>query len=146
MLTLLASLLGFVSSALPKLLNLWQNQQDKRHELAIMDKQLMQMRLGHQQQLEEIKTQAEIANTQALYQYESHSSGVRWVEGLRATVRPVVTYLLVLLFIAVKGAVVVACLQQGLTLATCMQGIWDDETASLFAAVIGFWFGNRTFK
>ena len=146
MLTLFASLIGFASSALPKLLNLCQDKYDREHELAILEKQLEQMRLGHNQRLAEIQTQGEIATSQALYQYDSRNSGIPWVEGLRASVRPMVTYLFMLLFIVVKIASLVALLQQGLALTDSLQTIWDSETYALFAAIISFWFGHRTFK
>ena len=146
MLTLLASLMGFASSALPKLLNLYQDKHDRTHELAILEKQLEQMRLGHNQRLAEIQTQADITNTQALYQHDGRSSGIAWVEGLRASVRPIVTYLFMLLFIIVKVASLIALLQQGVTLTASLQAIWDTETHALFAAIISFWFGHRTFK
>jgi hypothetical protein len=38
MLTIFASLLGFVSSALPKLADFWQDRTDRKHELAIIDR------------------------------------------------------------------------------------------------------------
>lgn len=53
MLTLLGSLLGFISNAFPDLLGLWRDSQDRKHELAILDRQMEQMKLGHNQRLEE---------------------------------------------------------------------------------------------
>ena len=66
MLTLLGSLLGFVTSAFPDLLGLFRDWQDRKHELAILDRQMEQMALGHQQRLEEIEVQADIAESKAL--------------------------------------------------------------------------------
>ena len=86
MLTLLGSLLGFISSAFPDLLRLWQDHQDRKHELAILDRQMEQMRLGHTQRLEEIAVEADIAESKALYRHDSRPSGVKWVDGLRASV------------------------------------------------------------
>jgi len=103
MLTLLGSLLGFISSAFD-LLRLWQDHQDRKHELAILDRQMEQMRLGHTQRLEEIAVEADIAESKALYRHDSRPSGVKWVDGLRASVRPVITYAFFLLFTTVKTA------------------------------------------
>ena len=75
MFTLLGSLLGFFSSAFPQLLKLWQGKQDRQQELAILDRQLEQQRLGHQQRLEEINVQADISQSQALYQHDAQLSG-----------------------------------------------------------------------
>jgi len=144
MLTLLGSLLGFISSAFPDLLRLWQDHQDRKHELAILDRQMEQMRLGHTQRLEEIAVEADIAESKALYRHDSRPSGVKWVDGLRASVRPVITYAFFLLFTTVKtAALYVLITDQGLTVVQALPQIWDPETQALFAAVMSFWFGQR---
>jgi len=144
MLTLLGSLLGFLSSTFPDLLKLWQDRADRQHELAILDRQMEQMRLGHNQRLEAIGLEADIAESRALYQHDSQLSGVRWVDGLRASVRPLITYAFFLLFTAVKiSALIVLVNEQGMTLIEALPQIWDPETQALFAAVMSFWFGQR---
>ncbi len=146
MLTLLGSLLGFVSSALPDLLGLFRDRQDRKHELAILDRQLEQQKLGHQQRLEEIEVQADIAESHALYKHD-RPVGVKWVDALRASVRPVITYAFFTLFAAVKGsAIYVLVAVEGLLLAEALPRVWDPETQALFAAVISFWFGARTLQ
>lgn len=69
MLTLLGSLLGFLSSTFPEFLKLFRDSQDRKHELAILDRQMEQQRLGHSQRLEEIQIVANVAESQALYSY-----------------------------------------------------------------------------
>lgn len=145
MLTLLGSLLGFVTSAFPDMLALFRDWQDRKHELAILDRQMEQMKLGHQQRLDEIEVQADIAESQALYKHDAQPSGVRWVDGLRASVRPVVTYAFFVLFAGVKGsALYVLIAVEGFVLAEALPQIWDGETAALFGAVVSFWFGSRS--
>ena len=143
MLTLLGSLLGFVTSAFPDLLSLFRDWQDRKHELAILDRQMEQMTLGHRQRLEEIEVQADIAESKALYRHDK-AVGVAWVDALRASVRPVITYAFFLLFASVKGsALYVLIAVEGLLLTEALPRIWDPETPALFAAVMSFWFGNR---
>jgi hypothetical protein len=148
MLTIFASLLGFVSSALPKLADFWQDRNDRKHELAIIDRQMEQLRLGHQQRVEEIAVQADIAESQALYKHDaSLNSRSGWVEALRASVRPILTYLFFILFAAVKISVLwVLVFDQGLQIAEALPVIWDQETQALFAAVMSFWFGSRALR
>ena len=144
MLTLLGSLLGFISSAFPDLLKLWQDHQDRKHELAIMDRQMEQMRPGHSQRLEEIAVEADIAESKSIYRHDSRPSGIKWVDGLRASVRPVITYAFFLLFTTVKtAALYVLVSEQGLSVIQALPQIWDPETQALFAAVMSFWFGQR---
>ncbi len=144
MLTLLGSLLGFVSSAFPDLLSLWRDHQDRKHELAILDRQMEQMKLGHSQRLEEIAVEADIAESQALYKHDSQPSGVKWVDGLRASVRPVITYAFFMLFTVVKvSTLYVLMAEEGLSFVVALPQVWDPETQALFAAVMSFWFGQR---
>ncbi|MBK8909036.1 MAG: hypothetical protein IPM60_14415 [Rhodospirillales bacterium] len=104
-----------------------------------------QMRLGHQQRLEEIHVQADVTESQALYRHDMQPSGVRWVDGLRASVRPIVTYAFFLLFAGVKGsALYVLIAVEGFVLAEALPQIWDGETQALWAAVVSFWFGSRS--
>ena len=70
MLTLLGSLLGFVTSAIPDIMSLFRERADRKHELAVLDRQMEQMRLGHNQRLEEIEIQADIAESKALYRHD----------------------------------------------------------------------------
>jgi len=145
MLTLLGSLLGFVTSAFPDLLGLFRDRQDRMHELAILDRQMEQAKLGHQQRLEEIEVQADIAESKALYKHDQ-PVGVGWVDTLRASVRPIITYAFFGLFASVKGSgLYVLITVEGLLFAEALPQIWDPETQALFAAVMSFWFGSRTF-
>ena len=143
MLTLLGSLLGFLSSAFPDVLKLWRDNADRKHELAILDRQMEAQRQGHTQRLEEIQVQADIAESKALYRHASQPSGVKWVEALRASVRPVITYAFFILFAVVKSAVLYKLLDQGVGITDGLIAVWDGETQALFAAVMSFWFGQR---
>ena len=54
MVTLLGSLIGFISAAFPDLLKIWRDAADRKHELTILEMQMAQAAQGHQQRLEEI--------------------------------------------------------------------------------------------
>ena len=145
MLTLLGSLLGFISSTFPDLLKFWQDKQDRKHELQILDRQMEQMRLGHNQRLDEIAINADVSQSLALYKHDSQPSGVTWVDGLRASVRPMITYGFFILFAWVKlSAVVLLMNQGGLSINEALVQIWDGETQALFAGILSFWFGSRS--
>ncbi len=144
MLTLLGSLLGFLGSAFPQILKLFQEAHDRRHELAILNLQMEQQRQGHQQRLEEIQRDGDIKQSLARYQHDSQPAGYKWVEALRASVRPVLTYAFFLLFAVVKIAGLYTMVGfDGMSLAVALPLIWDAETQALFAAIMTFWFGQR---
>ena len=143
MFTLLGSMLGFLSSAFPDILKIWRDYSDRKHELATLEIQIKAQRQGHTQRLEEVQLQAGVAETKALYSHANQFSGVKWVEGLRSSVRPVITYVFFILFSIVKTAALVKLLDQGVNITDGLIAVWDAETHALFAAVISFWFGQR---
>lgn len=144
MFTLLGSLLGFFGSALPEIIKLFRDRQNNRQELAIMDRQMEVTKLNNNQRLQEINIQADVLESQALYRHAGYSSGVKWVEALRASVRPIITYAFFTVFAAVKGAALYLMIYDNhIDWASALIQIWDVETSSLFAAVMSFWFGQR---
>ncbi|WP_375639637.1 MULTISPECIES: hypothetical protein [unclassified Bartonella] len=100
-------------------------------------------RQGHTQRLEEIQVQADVAESKALYAHASQPSGVKWVEALRASVRPIITYAFFILFATVKTAALFKLLDQGVGITDGLIALWDAETQALFAAVMSFWFDQR---
>jgi hypothetical protein len=66
-----------------------------------------------------------------------------FINALRGSVRPVITYVFFGLFIAVKVTALISLMEEGNDLAGSINLIWDDATSGLFAAIISFWFGGR---
>ncbi|MDA1100827.1 MAG: hypothetical protein O2967_17785 [Proteobacteria bacterium] len=145
MLSLLGSLLGFGTSFLPKVMDYFQDRQDKAHELLVMDKQMVLQERGHEMRLEEINIDADIRETESLHRHD-RKAGIAWVDALRGSVRPVVTYVMVLEFVFIKSAAMYLIFgADGVSLDTLDQ-VWDEETRALFAAILSFWFGHRALK
>tara|TARA_R100001086_G_scaffold195691_1_gene112469 strand:- start:152 stop:601 length:450 start_codon:yes stop_codon:yes gene_type:complete len=142
MLSLIGSLLGFGTSFLPKVMDFFQDKQDKKHELAVMEAQIHQQKELASQKLEAVNVEADIREIEAL-QKSMQPSGVKWIDGLRGSVRPVITYSFFLLFVFVEVAAYLSLTAQGVSGLEAAGLIWDGETKALFAAVISFWFGGR---
>ena len=142
MLSLLGSLLGFGSSFLPKVMDFFQDKQDKKHELAIMEVQIRQQKELATQKLEMVNVEADIREIEAI-QKSVQNTGVRWIDGLRGSVRPVITYAFFGLFMFVEVSAYLALTASCISALNAVQLVWDDQTQALFAAVISFWFGGR---
>ena len=140
MMTLLASLLGFVSSAFPDLLKLWRDAADRKHELTILRMQMEQQAQGHQQRLEEISVHADIAESRALY--KTFYSGIKWVDALNGTVRPVLAYAFFLLYFTIK-CMQFAVVDMANPLPWHLDMLWSVEDQAIFAGIISFYFGQR---
>ncbi|WP_439271848.1 hypothetical protein [Pseudochrobactrum sp. HB0163] len=132
MITLIGALLGFISSAFPDLLKIWRDAADRKHELAILQMQMEQQRQGHTNRLEEINVQADIAESRALY--KTYHTGIKWVDALNGTVRPVIAYSFFILYAVVKMMQFSADLPWLL---------WTAEDQTIFAGIISFYFGQR---
>jgi hypothetical protein len=143
MLSLLGSLLGFGTSFLPKVMDYFQDKQDKKHELQLMDKQLeQQIQIGNQK-LDMVHVEADIRETEALLKSQTAltKSSSQWITDLAASVRPFITYLLFIEFMALT-----LLLAGGYIDNVMYSLIWSDEVVGIWAAVISFWFGSRTFN
>lgn len=156
MITLIGAALGLLGSVVPEFFKFFNSRQDNKHELDVMDKQLELAKLGGQQRLEEINTQADIAESAALNQRIT-LTGIRWVDALSTSVRPVITYSFFLAYIVVKYAQFQALgsmdplpwmssadgAQKWFSIVV---GLWNEEDQGLFAAIMTFWFGTRTYN
>ena len=141
MLSLLGSLLGFGTSFLPKVMDFFQDKQDKAHELRLMDKQLDQQKALGEIKLQHMHVEADIREGEALLKHSSNlqSKASPWVTNLAASVRPGLTYLLALEF-----GVLTLCISMDWMTMEQYQMVWNDEFQAVWAAVVSFWFGSRT--
>ena len=142
MLSLLGSLMGFGTSFLPKVMDFFQDKQDKKHELAVMEVQIRQQKELASQKLEAINVDADIREIESLHK-SMQPTGVKWIDGLRGSVRPVITYAFFGLFIFVEVSAYLSLTAAGVSGLDAVNAVWDEETKALFAAVIAFWFGGR---
>ena len=142
MMTLLATLLGFISSTFPDLLKLWKDGADRKHELEILKLQIEQQRQGHVNRLEEIQIAADGVEARALY--KTYSIGIKWVDALNGTVRPVLAYSFFILYSAVKYAQI-SILLDTVNIIEAFPMVWNEEDSTIFAGIVSFYFGARAF-
>ena len=63
MITIIGSLIGFGTSMLPRAFDMFQDWQDRKQELEIMDRQIKMAEMRHTQKLEQLNVQADIAES-----------------------------------------------------------------------------------
>jgi hypothetical protein len=135
-----------------------QDRQDKKHELAILAMQkereleLAARGFAAQAQVEEIKTEQIAMQTAAeervaLYQHDMEigKGASQWMINLRASVRPVVTYIFVLELVALNVAGVWYAYTTGIPFAEAMQNVFSEDEMMILASLIAFWFGGQAF-
>lgn len=143
MITLLASLTGFISSLIPEILKFLKDQNDKKHELKILDRQIEYNKHNIIQQLEDINLSKDLTLQASLY--STYKVGVNWVDALNGSVRPVLAYCFFIMYSGVKFLQYKAITVSS-SLIEYIEIIWNLDDQAIFAGIISFYFGQRTFN
>ena len=143
MMSLLGSLLGFGTSFLPEVLNFFKANQEHKQKLETMKMQAELMEKQSALKLQELDKQADIAETKGIYEHDKSIDSGGFVNALRGSVRPVITYAFFAMFAATEVVIIVKVLETGGDWKDAVQLMWTPETQGLFAAIMSFWFGNR---
>jgi len=144
MISLLGTLLGFGTSIVPEILGYFKQAQVNKQELAMLEAKAKYAEQLSTLKVQELDAQAEIEETKGLYSHDRSIDAGGFVNALRGSVRPVLTYAFFSLFATIKGVTLYAMVStSGMDLTAGLLTIWDGETQAIFSAIIAFWFGNR---
>lgn len=163
MLSVFASVFGFLSSGLPKVLEFFQDRADKAHELNLAkmqtERELALMAQGYaaQAKIEEIRTEQVALQTDAERQGAAldHDKAIMaradsWVVNLNGIVRPLVTFIFVLELVLINmGLTYFLIVKQGLgtmsveDFIAASEVIFSTDEMALLSGIISFWFGSR---
>lgn len=157
--TLATTVVSFLTSGIPKIIDYFQTKKDQAHELELLkmqterDLQLANAGYLAQQKMEEIRVEGVQAQADSqemiarLNQEAKLGEGAsQWVINARAMVRPSITYGLFLLLVVVDVAGLWYAYSTGTAFHEAIADIWDDDTQTIWASVISFWFGSQAFK
>lgn len=159
MMTMVSTFLSFLAGGLPKILSIFQDRQDKKHELALVAAQkerelalaekgfLAQARV-EEIKLEQIQTQTASEERQSLYNHdiEIGKGASQWMINLRSSVRPVVTYIFVLELVIINIAGMWYAWNQNVPFAIALENVFSDDEMAILASIIAFHFGGRAFS
>ena len=156
MISILSGILGFATSGLPSVLKFFEQKGDNAHEEAMakleMERSLAMAEKGFasQEKIEEFKTDQVEMETYAeervaLYKHdEKHAQHAStWVINLRASVRPIITYIFVSIFLFADIAGLWWAINTGVDFETAMNIVISTEEMAIISSIIGFWFGSR---
>ena len=140
MITLLASLAGFISSLIPEIMKYFVDKSDKQHELQILEYQMQAQKLKSNGRLEEISALNEASEAQAIY--KTYKTGISWVDALNGSVRPVLAYSFFGIYTFVKFLQykIIALTPNISDVVTIL---WTIDDQAIFAGIISFYFGQR---
>ena len=150
--TLLGGLLGGAFRLAPEVLKWLDRSGERKHELAMQDKALEFEKLRGAQRMAEIGAAAEgawnVGALEALKESvlaQGRITGVKWVDALSSSVRPVLTYWFMALYCTAKVAAFIGALNGGFDWIDAVDQAWGQADQALWSGVLNFWFIGRVF-
>jgi len=159
MFTLLTTLISFLAGGVPKLLDFFQDRNDKAHEMDMAklqtERELQMAEKGYiaQAKVEEIHTEQISIQTaekerESLYAHDIAigQGASQWVINARAFTRSFITYGMFILFAFVEIFGFMYAWKTGVDFNVALDQLWENETPIIWASVESFWFGTQAFK
>lgn len=146
MLALLSPLFGIMGSLLPSIVRIFERRQELKHEIELTRIKIEAAEKNAKIELEATAIKADVDEGESVRRHDRSLRGNQFIDTLRASIRPVITYVFFFFFIAVKTAAAYVMLSNGQSVPEMLKAVWDVETMSLFATIIAFWFGARTLE
>ena len=115
-----------------------------QHEAELIRLRMEAAAQGMDYQLIVENTRAIVQEGESLRKHDMALDGGEFLNTLRASVRPIITYFFFFTFIIIKVVSLAIMIWQGVPILDVLPVIWDETTSAIFGACIGFWFGYRT--
>jgi hypothetical protein len=150
---ILGSIFGGLFRMAPEVLKFFDKKNERQHELLMFTRQCELETLRGQQKLAEIGAQREAAidvgvmdafNNAIVQQAEMVKAAGGWVASLSASVRPVMTYYLLVMYGAAKTAAMVLAYYHGQALTEVLSKSWGTDDMALLTGVINYWMIDRS--
>lgn len=155
MLELLGIVFGGISRLAQHFMDLKDKQLEREHEATMFDKQIQlqgqQIEAEKDMKRMDVDAQRDAAELSALVsaiqaQADEAKNAGGWVAKLSASVRPFVSYWLLVIYSASKVATLFLALQSGVGLAEAVRAAYTEFDGALLGSVISFWFADRSVR
>lgn len=148
-LSLLGGGLGAVMRLLPEVIKLFTLKKDHDQEYRMTELQLKIDKARAQQDIDKVhanQTLEAVRGEMAAYieaiKGQGKMTGLKWIDGLNQSVRPVLTYWWMILFTVYKINVI----WNSTGFEDLMKNLWNAEDAGILSMILGFWFVDRALK
>jgi hypothetical protein len=152
---ILGGVFGGIFRLAPEVLKFFDKKNERSHELAMFEHQCDLEKIRGQQKLAEIGAQREAAvdvgamdafNAAIQQQAEMTKAAGGWAAALSASVRPVVTYWVLLIWSFVHVWFAWNAWTAGLPPSEVFKQLMSPDFSALLSGTINFWFLDRTLK
>lgn len=142
--TLIGGLLGGLFRLAPEILKFIDRKDERKHELALQAANLEADKAKYSAQLavSTLETNASmfsqsVSALEEALKGQFQLTGIKFIDGLNMSVRPVITYSFFALYTAVKLSAMIN--------GAPPSAVWSDGDAGLFAGILNFYFLGRVF-
>lgn len=143
MITGILGILGALTGLVPSIMQWLTLKANNAQQLALAQLQMQAAKEGAALQIDLANSQADIRQAEHIYGFASGPSGNRFVDALAIFVRPYITIVFFHLWVLLEVCLFIYGVNSGYDLGQLVKLIWSDETAGIFGAIMGFWFGDR---
>jgi hypothetical protein len=150
---ILGGVFGGIFRLAPEVLKFFDKKNEREHELKMFSRQCELEQLRGQQKLAEIGAQRDAAvdvgvmdafNAAIQQQSEMVKAAGGKVAALSASVRPVMTYYLLVMYGAVKACFVILAYQNNVPFAEALIKNWTSDDMALLTGVVNYWMIDRS--
>ena len=156
MITLVSTVVGFLSSGVPTLVDYFKDKRDKEHEITLMKMQMEMAERNIKSNLDaiELQNQAVIAQAESAENiaeinaiYKNFNTGITWVDAINGMVRPLIAFALIGLYCAIELMIFnILSTNKEILSIDALEALWGEEDQILFSVVLSFYFGTRAIK
>ncbi len=153
LLSLLGGGLGGVLRFVPEIIKMFNAKGDREHEFRMSELQLKIDQARSAQDIDKIHAgsdASQLAGDMQSYieaiKGQSQITGVKWIDALSSSVRPVLTYWWMLLFTFYKSTAIYYFWTTAVSVKEALPLIWDAYDWGMFSMMLGFWFCDRAIK
>ena len=147
--SIFGGLLGGLFRLAPEVLK-WLDRKDERaHELSMLDKEMSFAQIRAEQAMHTVDAQVDVAQLDAIGKALKGQANMaiaagKFVAGISALVRPLVTYWVVALWSGVKIASIVLVYQSGGSWQEMLLKNWGPDDNAILSMLLIFWFVGRS--
>lgn len=148
--TLLGTLAGGLFRLTPEILKWFDRKDERKHELAMLDRQHEADKLKLQQTTIQTESNITLAEIQAIVEatkVQGQPTSVKWVDGFNAMIRPLLALQwLILLWPAVILASFFLAVQAGISPLVAIGEVFGQDEKAMAASIASFWLVDRSLR
>jgi hypothetical protein len=146
--TLIGTALGGFFRLVPEAMKWFERKDERKHELAMFDKQIEADKLKGQLAIQQADAQIGVAEIQAIIEAtkaQGQLTGVRWVDAINTLIRPLITiWWCIILYSTALACQYFMLLELGYGGMEALLKLWGPEEKSIVSSLLSFWFLDRT--